>query len=714
MLTILMLAAMSCLSPDGRNVLSCKIGADGRPEYSFVYHGKTVVRSSGLGLEFRHYDPRKPWFADAPRNWDMMHGFEVVGEERRTIDETWRPVWGEESEIRNHCNELAVTVRKHLEADNYRYMTVRFRVFDDGIGFRYEFPEQRHLTYATILEERTEFAMAGDHRCWWIPIDFDTQEYSYNSTRLSGIHGFLSSSRPSRRDGTFGGVDGVQTAVVMKTDDGLYLNIHEAACVDYSTMHLRYDSERNVFESFLTPDAEGWKGRLQAPQNTPWRTVIVGECGADILASRITLNLNEPCKIADTSWIHPTKYIGIWWDMITDVGTWRYTDDLSTVRLSAVNYAKTRPNGRHCANTANVKRYIDFAAAHGFDAVLVEGWNVGWEDWIGNQKDYVFDFVTPYPDFDVAAIRDYARMKDVRMIMHHETSGSTRNYERHLADAYRFMNENGYDAVKSGYVGMIIPYGERHYSQWSNNHYLYCVTEAAKNRIMVNAHEATRPTGICRTWPNWIANESARGTEYEWFEGNTPDHAVILPFTRLVGGPMDYTPGIFEFDMTRINSKVKKRHVISSTLVGQLALYVTMYSPLQMACDTPQHYEQHPDAFKFIKDVAVDWDVSRYLAAEIGDRLVIARRAKGRKDWFVGGKADECGFDYSLALNFLDQGVSYAATIYEDAPGAAFGTNPAAYRITRRIVRKGDAVQCHAGPGGGFAVSIMADVGEEM
>jgi len=706
----LVAGAQTLASPDGNLVMNFSVDGQGRPTYELSYKGRAVIKPSHLGLELKKEDPNAAvdfefkQRADADKidqKADLMTGFRETGHSVDTFDETWSPVWGEESRIRNHYNELAVTLE---QPKNERYIVIRFRLFDDGLGFRYEFPQQKNLTYFVLKEERTQFAMAGDHTAWWLPGDYDTQEYETVTSRLSEIRGKMKSAVTQNSSQTPIWQGGVQTALMMKSDDGLYINLHEAACIDYSTMHLNYDDRTGVFESWLTPDARGDKGYLQAPCVSPWRTVIVSDKATDILASRITLNLNEPCKIEDTSWIKPTKYIGIWWDMITNKGTWAYTDDLSTVKLGETDYSKTKPNGRHSANTANVKRYIDFAAANGFDAVLVEGWNEGWEDWFGHEKDYVFDFVTPYPDFDVKAVRDYAASKGVKMIMHHETSASARNYERHLDKAYQFMVDNGYPAVKSGYVGNIVPRGEHHYGQWMNNHYQYCIEKAAEYKIMVNAHEATRPTGICRTWPNLIGNESARGTEYESFGGNAVDHTTILPFTRLIGGPMDYTPGIFETDCSKMNPGNNSR--VRTTIARQLALYVTMYSPLQMAADVPEHYEAHMDAFQFIKDVALDWDKSLYLEAEPGDYITIARKAKGTDDWYVGCTADENGHTANLALDFLTPGKKYQAVIYADAKDASWDKNPKAYVISRKVVTNKTKLKLRAASGGGFAISL--------
>lgn len=660
----------------------------GVPVYSIGYKGKPVVKTSALGLEL----------ADGP---DMTGGFKLIETTTSSTDETWHPVWGENSSIRNNYNELLMRLD---QPEHYRKMNIRFRVYDDGVGFRYEFPAEGVLTYFIIKEEKTQFAMTGDHTAWWIAGDYDTQEYDYTECRLSEIRGKMKDAICSNASQTQFSPTGVQTSLQMKTDDGLYINIHEAALVDYSCMHLNLDDKNFVFTSWLTPDAQGNKGHLQSPCHTPWRTVMVSDDARDMLASNLILNLNDPCAYDDTSWIKPVKYIGVWWEMIGGGKQWSYTNDLPSVKLGQLDYTSTKPHGQHPANNENVKKYIDFAARHGFDQVLVEGWNVGWEDWFGHSKDYVFDFVTPYPDFDIKMLNEYAHSKGVRLMMHHETSGSVRNYERHMQKAYDLMDKYGYNAVKSGYVGNMIPRGEHHYGQWLNNHYLYAVTEAAKHHIMVNAHEAVRPTGLCRTYPNLIGNESARGTEYESFAGNKPSHTTVLPFTRLQGGPMDYTPGIFEMDMKKVNPQ-NQGHV-NSTLARQLALYVTMYSPLQMAADLPEVYNRFMDAFQFIKDVPVDWDESRYLEAEPGRYIVAARKAKGGDDWYVGCTANEDGYESTLSLDFLDPGKKYEATIYADAKDADYLTNPQAYTITTKKVNAKTKLKMKAAPGGGYAISI--------
>ncbi|WP_289016230.1 glycoside hydrolase family 97 protein [uncultured Culturomica sp.] len=674
-------------SPNGNLVLHAGV-KDGRPVYSLDYKQRPVVKESFLGLELKN-------------DKDLMSGFTIADTEVSTFDETWQPVWGEVKDIRNHYNELALTLK---QAGTDRMMVIRFRLYDDGLGFRYEFPQQPDLNYFVIKEEHTQFAMAGDHKAFWIPGDYDTQEYSTVTSRLSEIRGKMKEAITPNASQTPFSPTGVQTSLMMKSDDGLYINIHEAALVDYSCMHLNLDDKNMVFESWLTPDAIGDKGYMQAPCQTPWRTVMVSDDAREILASKLILNLNEPCAYEDVSWIKPVKYIGVWWEMITGKSSWAYAD-LPSVKLGETDYSKVQPNGKHAANTEHVKKYIDFAAEHGFDQVLVEGWNVGWEDWFGKTKDYVFDFVTPYPDFNVKELNEYAASKGVKLMMHHETSASVRNYERHMDTAYQFMADNGYNAVKSGYVGDIIPRGEYHYGQWLVNHYLYAVKKAADYKIMVNAHEAVRPTGLSRTYPNLIGNESARGTEYEAFGGSNPDHTTILPFTRLMGGPMDYTPGIFEMQVSKANPD--NHSFVHSTLARQLALYVTMYSPLQMAADMIENYEPFMDAFQFIKDVAVDWDDSRYLEAEPGDYITVARKAKGTNNWFVGCTADENGHVSNLDFSYLDPDKKYIATVYADAKDAHYEHNPQAYTIRKGVVTNRSKLTLKAAPGGGYAISIM-------
>ena len=751
LLSALLLASLSAVagnvqSPNGNVVLNFYLDGDGRPTYEMNYKGRPVVLPSHLGLELakdkhasRGMDER-----------DLMDGFQLVKEETKEFDETWQPVWGETRDIRNHYNELAATLSQQWDVPvnhaapgqrglalekRERQMVIRFRVYDDGIGFRYEFPQQRELNYFLIQEERSEFSMTGDHTAWWLPGDYDTQEQETQESRLSEIRDrYRQAVNWGNSSVAVFSPTGVQTSLQMKTQDGLYINIHEAACINYATMHLelvdaqtkamttKLEGNSNVytpnpkasdyklpkpftFVSHLTPDATGLKGCMQTPCQSPWRTVMVSDDARDMLSSNLILNLNEPCALDDTSWIHPTKYCGVWGEMIVGKSSWNYTDELPSVYIDKVDWQRLKPNGRHGANNEKVRRYIDFAADNGLDQVLVEGWNVGWEDWANMWKRDVFDFQTPYPDFDLKALNDYAHSRGVKLMMHHETSSSTQNYERYLEPAYQLMNDYGYDAVKSGYVGDIIPRGEHHYSQRLNNHYLYCVTEAAKHHIMVNAHEATRPTGLCRTYPNLVGNESARGTEYEAFAGNEPYHTCILPFTRLQGGPMDYTPGVLE---TQLGTWSDNKNIIHTTLVGQLALYVTMYSPLQMAADLPENYAKYMDAFQFIRDVACDWDDSRYLEAEPADYITVARKAKGTDNWFVGGKCDEQGHLTTLKLDFLDKGRKYEATIFADAKDAHYETNPKAYTITKKTVKAGQTLKLQQAPGGGFAISIVA------
>ena len=682
------LQAEDLKSPNGRLVMHFEVDGMGCPVYTLSYKGKPVIKRSRLGLE--------------AEGFSLREGFQLQKAETATFDETWKPVWGEVSSIRNHYNELAVTL--HQPKDD-RTIRIRFRLYDDGLGFRYEFPEQKNLVYFVIKDEYSEFAMAGDHKAFWIPGDYDTQEYDYTESHLSEIRKLMKAAVTFNTSQTPFSPTGVQTALMMKSADGLYINLHEAALVDYPCMSLELDDKTMTFRSWLTPDAQGKKGYMQTPCQSPWRTIMVSDDAREILASKLTLNLNEPCALKDVSWIKPVKYIGVWWEMITGKSTWAYTNDLLSVHIGVTDYTKVKPNGTHAANNDKVRRYIDFAAKHGFDQVLVEGWNIGWEDWFGHSKDYVFDFLTPYPDFDIKALNEYAHSKGVKLMMHHETSASTRNYERHMEEAYQLMNKYGYNAVKSGYVGNIIPRGEHHYGQWMINHYLYAVKKAAEHHIMVNAHEAVRPTGLCRTYPNLIGNESARGTEYESFGGNKPFHTTILPFTRLMGGPMDYTPGILETRIKNVNPE--NNSFVHSTLARQLALFVTMYSPLQMAADLPENYERFMDAFQFIKDVAVDWDDSKYLEAEPGRYITVARKAKGTNNWFVGCTASENGHMANISFDFLDPKRKYTATIYADGPTAHYEKNPQAYTIKKMTVTNKSRLTLRAASGGGFAISII-------
>lgn len=688
--------AQSLESPNGELEMNFSLQEDGTPVYNLEFEGQTIIENSKLGLELKEGKP-------------LTANFSIENTEKSTFNETWTPVWGEESEIVNHYNELVV----HLDQEeSERKLVLRFRIFNDGLGFRYEFPQDSKLGHFVISDEKTEFAMTGDHTAFWIAGDYDTQEYDYTESKLSEIRGLMAEAVTANVSQKSFSPTGVQTSLMLKTEDGLYINLHEAALLDYPAMHLNLDDETMVFESWLTPDVNGDKAYMIAPGKTPWRTIIVSDEAKDILSSRITYNLNEPSKIEDTSWIKPMKYMGVWWEMITGMSSWDYTDEFAAVKLGETDFEAAEPNGTHAANTENVKRYIDFASEHGFDGLLVEGWNVGWEDWFGNSKDYVFDFVTPYPDFDVDEIREYAKSKDVEMIMHHETSASVRNYERHLDTAYQFMKANNYNAVKTGYVGDILPRGENHYSQWIVNHYQYALEKAAEYEIMINAHEAVRPTGIARTWPNLIANESARGTEYQAFGGNKPNHVTVLPFTRLIGGPMDYTPGIFEMDISKLNPD-NNSHV-NSTLANQLALYVTMYSPLQMAADLPKHYKQFMDAFQFIKDVAIDWEKSVYLEAEPGDYITIARKEKDGNNWFVGNVNGLTPRTSEIEFDFLEKGKTYIATVYADAEDAHYKDNPQAYEIKKYRVNSKSELSQKSAPGGGYAISIMEASKDEV
>ena len=682
--------AQELKSPNGQFSMTFSLLQDGTPTYELSYKNKSIIKSSKLGFELKN-----------DKN-SLLNGFVITNSKTATFDETWTPVWGEVAQIRNHYNELAVTLNQKATD---RIVVVSFRLFDDGLGFRYEFPEQKNLVYFVIKEERTQFAMTGNHTANWISGDYDTQEYDYTTSKLSEIRNLSSKNRSENASQTWFSDTGVQTALMMKTAEGIYINLHEAALINYSLMNLNLDDKNMIFESWLTPDAKGDKGHIQSPSNSPWRTIIVSDDAREILSSKMTLNLNDPCKIEDTSWIKPVKYVGVWWEMITGKSSWSYTNDFPAIQLGVTDYSKAKPNSTHAANTNHVKEYIDFAAKNGFDGVLVEGWNEGWEDWFGHEKDYVFDFLTPYPDFDVKGIHDYAKSKGVKMIMHHETSGSTRNYERHMDKAFKFMKDNGYDAVKSGYVGNILPVGEHHYSQSIINHYQYVIEKAADYKIMVNAHEAVRPTGICRTYPNMIGNEAARGTEFQAFGGSKPNHVTILPFTRLIGGPMDYTPGIFEMDIKKFS--LNNNSHVNSTLANQLALYVTMYSPLQMAADLIEHYNQFPDAFQFIKDVAIDWENSIYLEAEPGDYITVARKAKGTNNWFIGNVNGETPRTSNIKLDFLDKGKKYTATIYADGKDAHYKTNPQSYVIRKMKVTNTTKISQLSAAGGGYAISII-------
>ena len=689
-MSVLGVSAQEFQSPNGNFKMSFSLGNDGTPMYQLFFKNKEVIKKSKLGLELQK-DKKS-----------LLNDFKVIDTKESTFNETWKTVWGEETEIRNHYNELAVKLKQN-ETD--REIIVRFRLFNEGLGFRYEFPQQKNLIYFVIKEERTEFAMTGNHTAFWIPGDYDTQEYDYTESKLSEIRSLFKSAVTENASQKQFSDTGVQTSLMMKSADGMYINIHEAALINYSCMHLNLDDKNFVFQSHLTPDAQGNKGHIQAPSVSPWRTIIVSNDAREVLASRMTLNLNEPCKIENTSWIKPVKYVGVWWEMITGKSSWAYTDDLPAVELGVTDYSKLKQSPKHAANTKHVKDYIDFAALHGFDAVLVEGWNEGWEDWFGHEKDYVFDFVSAYPDFDVKGIHEYAKSKGIKMIMHHETSGATRNYERHLDVAYQFMKDNGYNAVKSGYVGNILPLGEHHYSQSILNHYQYCIEKAVDYEIMVNAHEAVRPTGICRTYPNLIGNEAARGTEFQAFGGSKANHTTVLPFTRLMGGPMDYTPGIFEMDISKLNPGNNSH--CNTTIANQLGLYVVMYSPLQMAADLPENYNRFLDAFQFIKDVPVEWTTSKYLEAEPGYYITTARKDKNSNNWFVGNVNGLNKRTSTISLDFLEKGKKYEATIYADANDAHYKTNPQAYKITKQKVTNKTKLQLTTAAGGGYGISIV-------
>ena len=685
--TGMLLMATEIKSPNKELVLNVMV-KEGAPVYWLTYKNKPVIKESRLGLQLKN-------------DQSLMEGFVISNSFITGFDETLQPVWGEVKSIRNNYNELAVTI---TQTATQRSIIVRCRLFNDGLGFRYEFPLQEKLNYFIIKEEKTQFALAGDLKAFWLPGDFDTEEYSTVTSKLSEVRGKMKTAITPNSSQTTFSETGLQTPLMLKSDDGLYINIHEAALLNYSALSLNLDDKNFILESFLTPDAIGDKGYLQTPCQSPWRTIVVSDKATDILESKLILNLNEPTKFTNVSWIKPVKYVGVWWEMITGRSTWAY-NNLGSVKIDQLDYSKTTPNGKHGANTAHVKEYIDFAALHGLDAVLVEGWNIGWEDWFGKWKDNVFDFVTPYPDFDVQEIHRYAASKGIKMIMHHETSGAVPNYERRMDTAYRFMVNNGYNAVKSGYVGDILPRGEHHYGQFMVNHYNHAITNAAGYKIMVNAHEAVHPTGLSRTYPNLIANEAARGTEYEAFGGSNPDHTTILPFTRLMGGPMDYTPGIFETRVSKINPD--NHSFVHSTLARQLGLYVTMYSPLQMAADLPENYNRFLDAFQFIKDVAIDWDDTKVLEAEPGDYITTARKAKGTNNWFIGNTSDENGHQSNIKLSFLAAGKKYNAVIYADAADAHYETNPQAYTIKKMVVTNKSVLSLKAAPGGGFAVSIM-------
>ena len=693
------LKSQTLVSPNNNFEMTFSISNDGEPVYTLNYKNQEVIKPSHLGFEISNYFSG---FSFTENNFlsDFSSKFQIIDHKNASYDETWMTVWGEESSIRNNYNELLVELK---QKNTGRLLNIRFRLFDTGLGFRYEIPEQENLGHFIVKQELTEFALTDDHIAIWIPGDYDSQEYDYNTTRLSEIEATFDAAYTENVSQNSFSKTGVQTSLQMKTDDGIYINIHEAALVNYSTMHLNLDIENLTFTSWLTPDALGNMAYMNAPCKTPWRTIIISDDARDILASRITYNLNEPLAI-DPSWIKPIKYIGVWWEMITGKSSWSYTDDFKSVQLGITDYDNATRKKNHAANNENVKFHVDFAALHGFDAVLVEGWNVGWEDWFGNSKEYVFDFKTPYPDFDIKLLNDYAQKKGVELIMHHETSSSVRNYERHLDEAYSFMNDYGYNAVKSGYVGDIIPRGETHYGQYMINHYNYAIKKAAEYKIMINAHEAVRPTGIARTYPNLLANESARGTEYQAFGGSKPNHTTILPFTRQIGGPMDYTPGIFEMDISKLNPYNGSK--VNTTLANQLGLYVVMYSPLQMAADLPENYMRFMDAFQFIKDVPVEWSKSIYLEAEPGEYITIARKDKNSDSWFIGNSNGYEERNSNISLDFLDPNTTYKAIIYKDGNDADYSSNPQSYVIDSEFVNSNDTLIINTVPAGGFAIQL--------
>jgi hypothetical protein len=689
--------AQNIQSPDGRLSLTFELTREGEPTYQLSLGGKAVVQKSRLGIELK----------DQP---SFTKSFTTLKADTSQIDQTWEPSWGEVKRIRNHYKELAVTLEQ--PSANNRRMIIRFRLFDDGLGFRYEFPEQKELQYFIVSDERTEFNLTGDHKTFWIPGDYDTNEYTYSTTKLSEIDATRGNSAQEIAVRSVIAANAVQTPLMMKTSDGLYINIHEAALVNYPAMDLLVNKQTFGLSSHLVPDAVGNMAYMQAPDKTPWRTIIVSNRAADILASRLILNLNEPSKIRDVSWIKPQKFVGIWWGMHVGKYTWNYAD-VGNIKLAETDWASLKLNGKHGATTENTKRYIDFASKYGLDGVLVEGWNVGWEDWFGRWKENVFDFVTPYPDFDVTELQKYAAEKKVKLIMHHETSGSVTNYERRMDEAYRFMKQHGYDSVKTGYVGRIIPRGEHHDGQWMVNHFVRVAEKTAQNKIMLDAHEPVRPTGLHRTYPNWLACEAARGNEFNaWSSGNPPEHETILPFTRLMGGPMDYTPGIFQIKLDYYQPDKKEQ--VHTTLAKQLALYVTMYSPLQMAADLPENYERFMDAFQFIKDVAVDWDDTRILEAEPGDYVTIARKAKNKDEWYIGAITDEQARTSNIPLSYLTPKRWYVATIYADAADANWQSNPMAYQIQNFLVNDQTRLKVDLASGGGAAISLRPASGEDM
>ena len=679
--------AQQIKSPNGELALSVKLSNEGEIVYKLSFKDETIISESKLGIDLLNQP-------------GLIKDFEILESNISEFSEEWSPVLGEVETIINHYNQLYITLR---QKETKRTIVLTFRLFNDGLGFRYEFPEQENLKYFVIKDELTEFNLTGNHKTFWIPGDYDSQEYVYTTSLLSEINSARGKNVDEIGVKTIPGNNFVQTPLMMKTDGGLYINIHEAALLDYPVMHLSVDRQNFSLQSQLCPDMYGNKAYMQTPCKTPWRTIIVSDRAEDILSSKMILNLNEPTKFEDVSWIKPKKYVGIWWGMHVGVNSWNYSD-INNVKLGQVDWNSLTPNGRHGATTSETKRYIDFAAKYGFDAVLVEGWNVGWEDWFGNWKEEVFDFVTPYPDFDIAELSNYAKEKGVELIMHHETSASVTNYERRMDDAFDLMKKYGYNSVKTGYVGRIIPRGEHHDGQWMVNHFTRVVEKAEKFKIMVNSHESVRLTGLHRTYPNWLAAEAARGNEFNaWSIGNPPEHETILPFTRFMGGPMDYTPGIFQIKMDYY--KPGSKYQVHTTLAKQLALYVTIYSPIQMAADLPENYERFPDAFQFIVDVPVNWSDTKILKAEPGDYVIIARKDKDSENWFIGAITDEQSRDFEVPLDFLEAD-KYEMTIYKDAPDADWENNPMKYEIEKKTIKKNEVLKLKLAPGGGCAIML--------
>lgn len=679
--------AQNIASPSKNLILSFQLTKEGTPRYSVQYKNRTIVSESNLGIKLKE-----------TTSLDANFKIDSIGQ--KSVNEIWHPVLGEQSNVKNNYNQLKVSLS---QTTTNRRLNIIFKVYDEGVAFRYEFPKQSNLNYFIISDEKTEFNLTGNHKTFWIPGDFDSQEYPYTESKISEIN----TDNIDRNNGiglkSIAGKSIVQSPLMMKSEEGVYVNIFEAAVVNYPVMHLDVAPEKYQFSSHLVPNAIGDKAYLQAPCVSPWRTIMISDDARDIVSSKMIFSLNEPCKIEDTSFIKPMKFVGVWWEMHIGKSTWDYAGSQNAQNAAD---GQLKPSGKHGATTENTKRYIDFAAKNGFDGVLVEGWNTGWEDWFGNWKENVFDFVTPYPDFNLKEVTDYAKAKGVNMIMHHETSGSVANYERHLDRAFKLMKDYGYTAVKSGYVGRIIPRGEFHDGQTMVNHYNYVAQRAAENKIMVDSHESSRPTGFNRTYPNYVAAEAARGNEFNaWSVGNPPMHETILPFTRLLGGPMDYTPGIFEIKMSHYDKS--KTEQVHTTLAKQLALYVTMYSPVQMAADLPENYERYPEAFQFIKDVAVDWQDSKYLEAEPGDYLTVARKEKNGERWFLGAITDEHARDTQIKLDFLSSNKKYKAVIYQDGKDADWKNNPKNYDIKTIEVTSKSKIKLHLANGGGTAISFQ-------